>query len=251
MRDIKYHTHIHITPPPLTYYPSEKSSQIRHTPFPSRYAGPSLLLARIEGGAVLGAYLDSPWKPAKDFWGGVGCTLVQLSPGFHIFAPLGDGSANYAYFNPPNTGRADLTYLYGGEKQAPKCVGFGGQLKQFRLSLEDDLSALRWHARDTCYEAAAPGRGPTEGLHKVTAVELWGCGGVAAAEAQAALHSRAAKERTKAARVHRASVFGVSKQSWKEEDSPDRQILEAAGVHTFYSHTLEKLPSPRPSAGDH
>ena len=199
------------------------------------YAGPSLLLARVEGGAVLGAYLDVPWKATAQFWGGVGCALVQLSPSFHVFAPAG-GSANYAYFNPPQTGRSDLACRH---ESAPKLVGFGGQLQRFRLSLEDDLQTLRWHARDTCYEAASPGRGPSEGLHKLEALELWGCGGVAAAEAQRAVRERADRSRARAGTVDRGALFGVS----KGEANPDAQILEAAGVHTFYSHTLEKLPS--------
>ena len=70
----------------------------------------------------------------------------------------------------------------------------------------------------------------------MVALQLWGCGGVAAAEAQAAGRERRRMEARKAAKgVAKASIAGTG---WKDDErgpNADKMILELAGAHTSYN----------------
>ena len=71
------------------------------------------------------------------------------------------------------------------------------------------------------------------------------CGGADAEAAQKLLQQRKQRDAARAAKVDRAAMFGGI-NDWRDGNNPDKMILEAAGAHTFYSDTLEKLePSKR------
>ena len=219
------------------------------------YAGPTLLIAiaaaDAAGGAdadeVFGAFIDAPLKPSDGYAGGSDCFLFTLRPTLHVYRPTGVAK-NYVLYNPPTTGALRTeTYLRGGSSAAAECVGFGGQAVRMRLSLEDDMNALRWHRSCTTYAAHPhPDASPADGARKLRAVELWGCGGADADRVQRELRERRARDAARAGKVDRAAMFGLGGADWRDEDNPDRLILESAGAHTFYSSTLEKLPQKEP-----
>ena len=209
----------------------------------SGYAGPTLVLARTEAGEVFGGYVDAPWKAGAKYFGGQGCFLVTLAPAFHVYRATATAT-NYAYFNPPKTGQLQSS-RYGAE-QLPETFGFGGAPARQRLGFDDDLNQLVWHSADTSFAAHPGGPGDlAEGSRRVVALEVWGCGGADAEAARRLLKERAARDAARAAKVDRAAMFGGI-NDWRDGNNPDKMILEAAGAHTFYSDTLEKLePSKR------
>ena len=125
--------------------------------------------------------------------------------------------------------------------------GFGEQQMRLRMSLEDDLNTLRWHNSDTTYAPHPQDGGKlAEGTRRVVALELYGCGGADADRTQAQLRERRTRDAAKAGKVDRAAMFGIGKGDWRDDDNPDKMILETAGAHTFYSAQLEKLPQKAP-----
>ena len=215
-------------------------SMNRFTHHASGYAGPTLVLARTEAGEVFGGYVDAPWKAGTKYFGGQDCFLFTLSPAFHVYRATATAS-NYAFFNPPKTGQLQSS-RYGAE-QLPETFGFGGAPIRQRLGFDDDLNQLVWHSSDTSFAVhpAGPGDLP-EGPRRVVALEVWGCGGADAEAARQLLKERAARDTARAAKVDRAVMFGGI-NDWRDGNNPDKMILEAAGAHTFYSDTLEKLPA--------
>jgi len=212
------------------------------------YAGPTLLVVLCEGGEVFGAYVDTALKASDKFFGGPGCLLFTLAPSFHVYTPSGI-SKNFALYNPPQTGQlASTAYLNKSDAAAaPEVLAFGGQTARLRMSLEDDMNSLRWHTSDTTYGAhPVDGAAPADGVRKVRALELWGCGGADADRVAAELRSRRVRDANRAGKVDRGAMFGMGKGGdWRSEENPDRMILETAGAHTFYSAQLEKLPEEK------
>lgn len=218
-------------------------SMNRFTHHASGYAGPTLLVCLTEQGEVFGAYVDVALKASEKYIGGSNCFLFTLLPHFHVYRPT-TISKNYVLYNPPQTGvLATESYLKGKTASAPEVIGFGGQTARLRLSLEEDLNVLRWHHSCTTYSkhdhaaASLP-----EGPRKVRALELWGCGGADADAVMKALRERRTRDAQRAGKVDRVAMFGGGGGDWRGEDNVDKMILETAGAHTFYSHTLEKLP---------
>ena len=83
-----------------------------------------------------------------------------------------------------------------------------------------------------------------EQLRRVVRLELWGCGGADAQRVQRELKARWKRDAEKAGKIDIAVMFGLKGGGdWHSEENPDTYLLEAAGAHTFYSHTLEKLPA--------
>lgn len=116
-----------------------------------------------------------------------------------------------------------------------------------RLSFEEDLNKCVFNGSDTSYAAHPHDEGRGDGAaRRVVALELWGCGGADAQRVQAELKARRERDSAKAGKVDRAAMFGLGKGDWRDGDNPDKMILETAGAHTFYSHTLEKLPEKKP-----
>jgi len=213
------------------------------------YSGPTLLLVLTEADELFGAALDAPLKPSDKFSSaGNGGFLFTLAPRFHVYRPTAIAK-NYVLYNPPQQGalRTEV-YLHGGSDAPPELVGFGGQTARLRMSLEDDLNQLRWHRSCTTYAMHPRDDGaPPEGVRRVRAVELWGCGGADADKVQRELRERRVRDGARAGKVDRAAMFGMGGGSdWRDENNPDRLILESAGAHTFYSATLEKLPAEKP-----
>ena len=213
------------------------------------YAGPTLLVALTERGELFGAYIDTPLKQSDKYFGGAQCTLFTLRPSFHVYRATGIAK-NYVLYNPPRTGQLSSTAYFSKSDSttAPEVLGFGGQTARFRMCIEDDMKALRWHGSDTTYATHAAEHGaPRDGLRQIRALELWGCGGADADKVLQALRERRVRDAGRAGKVDRAAMFGIGKgDDWRAEDNPDRMILETAGAHTFYSAQLEKLPDEPP-----
>jgi hypothetical protein len=158
---------------------------------------------------------------------------VQLSPHFHVYRPLGN-SRNLAFFNLPADRAA--TFRARTQAQLPEVVGFGGQLSvgAFRMSLEDDLNVLRWRDTDTAY-ARHPSQILAEAPRTVLALELWGCGGVAADEVQRELQRRRGQDAAKA-----GSLTLETRRKMAEDDHATKFVLEAGGAHTFVGDQMKQ-----------
>ena len=209
------------------------------------YRGPTVLLVRTDANETLGCHVDSAWRAGDGYFGGRDSFIIELAPKFHVYRPTGIGH-NYAYFNPPQTGALKASTYLSASSAAPEGIGFGGQLARMRLGVTDDLGVATWHNMDTTYLSHPQLAGRLkDGERKVVAIELWGCGGVAAEAAQKALREQRARDAHKAGKVDRAAFFKSSGDDWRG-DNPDKMILEAAGAHTFYSSNLDlKEPMPQ------
>ena len=180
-----------------------------------------------------------PLKAQDKYVGDRDCFLFTLAPRFHVYRTTGIAS-NCVRFSPHATGQ-----LRGGaySSSSEDVLGFGGQPARMRLSFEEDLNTLRWHTSCTTY-ATHPHDGGSlpEGTRRVVRLELYGCGGADADKVEQQLRDRRARDAARAGKVDRAAMFGIGKGDWRDEDNPDKMILETAGAHTFYSAQLEKLP---------
>ena len=218
---------------------------VHHT---AGYSGPTLLVVATDRGELLGAHIDAPLKPSDAYFGGAGCFLFSLAPNFHVYRPTGLAK-NFAFFNPPLTGTMRGAH-YGAASAAPQALAFGGQTSRFRLALEDDLNTCRYHTSCTTYRAHGGGGGAAaagadaEGARRVVGVELWGCGGVEAAEAQRRVRERHARDLGRARHFDTKLMFGAG-PGWKDEAQRDADvdkfILETAGAHTFYGDRLQDV----------
>ncbi|KAG8469293.1 hypothetical protein KFE25_007811 [Diacronema lutheri] len=220
------------------------------------YAGPTLLVVALANGLSWGAYLDSPWAPtgAGRFFGGESCVLFLLAPRFHAFRATRT-SSNYCAF--VQNVRAALGGGHGGHASRAhgaghhpagadaELVGFGGSAKRYRCMLTDDLTSSVWRSACSTYETdtarlGALGLADDEAPQRVSALEVWGLGGVSADSALHSVRLALEKGRAAAGRVNR-SAFG---ETW--HDSPDKMLMELGG-HTFHSDQLRQ-PERTPGA---
>ena len=152
---------------------------------------------------------------------------------------------NYVLYNPPQAGTLATTSYFqkSASDAAPEVLAFGGQTLRFRMALEDDLNSLRWHHSCTTYAKHDQSEsGPSEGVRRVRALEMWGCGGADAEAVMRALQARRTRDAQRAGKVDRLAMFGGGGGDWRGEENADAAILEIGGAHKFYSHQLEKLP---------
>jgi len=141
------------------------------------YSGPTVLLIS-GGGGVFGAFSDSPWKEAKDFYGGSGCFLFRLLPSFEVFRAKGTRQ-NFVYCNPQARSKGYDNLLHG--------IGFGGNLSQLRLFISetfdqniattsdltyDDGQLLPFNSKDSYFSSSKK-------LFDIDILEVYGVGGEA------------------------------------------------------------------------
>jgi hypothetical protein len=142
-------------------------------------------------------------------------------------------SRNFAFFNLP----ADRAAAFRSRvhSQLPEVVGFGGQaaLGGFRMCLEDDLNVLHWRESDTCY-ASHPAQKLAEAPRTVLALELWGCGGLAADEAQHEVQRRKGMDAAK------AGSLTLETRRKMADDHATKFVLEAGGAHKFAGDEVKK-----------
>ncbi|CAE7033721.1 tmem87a [Symbiodinium natans] len=157
------------------------------------YEGPALVLIRTRD-SVLGA-LSTSWVEGNGKFGGsMECFLFALQPAFRV-CKSSTRTGNYVYFNLRN-------------KHYPRGLGFGGRLGFCRLWLDADFEDCYVLESDATY---APGRllasqGGLQTRFDVISVEVWGCGGLEAAKAQAAQRERLESAREQARKVDKSRL---------------------------------------------
>eukprot|EP00931_Biecheleriopsis_adriatica_P122225 TRINITY_DN97225_c0_g1_i1.p1 TRINITY_DN97225_c0_g1~~TRINITY_DN97225_c0_g1_i1.p1 ORF type:complete len:461 (+),score=81.84 TRINITY_DN97225_c0_g1_i1:62-1444(+) len=158
------------------------------------YEGPALLLLHTDQGQVLGA-LSTCWSELNGKYGGTSESfLFALSPTFTLCRG-NSRSGNYVYFNSRN-------------KHVPRGLGFGGQVDFCRLWLDVDFEDCYTLESDATYGTGMllPSSGGLQTRFQVASIEVWGCGGEEARQAQATLKERAENAREQARKVDRAKL---------------------------------------------
>ncbi|CAK0848100.1 unnamed protein product [Prorocentrum cordatum] len=158
------------------------------------YGGPALLVVRTADGHLVGA-VSSSWRELNGkFGGGADCFLFSVTPTLQVMRGSGR-SQNYMYFNSKN-------------RHAPRGIGFGGQAEMCRLWLDSDFERCHVLESDATYQEGRllPGDDYQIPL-ECACVEVWGCGGAEAAEAQGEQRSRDQGLRDQARKVDRARML--------------------------------------------
>jgi len=165
---------------------------------------------------MFGAYVSETWQSKATFRGDNSSLLFSLTPKFKIFRASGLSKNNIWLYN-NRTNRGDF----------PLGIGFGGQLSNFRLWIDEDLTTGKVGQQDLAYQ---PSLGtiidtPEEqnGKFKIDTVEVWGCGGQAAEAHQVASKQKQAQEIEKRRKVNRANFS----DGW--ETGPDKFLMDMAG----------------------
>lgn len=136
------------------------------------YSGPTLLLIRTTGGAILGAFTASAWKESRDFYGNTDCFLFSAAPVTAVYRPTGTGR-NFMYCNSFARSR--------GYDQQAHGIGFGGTVDEPRLFLSESFDACRAGAQDCTFANGSllprTSSGAPQTNFELDAVEVWGVGG--------------------------------------------------------------------------
>lgn len=159
------------------------------------YDGPAVVAIRTTGGGeVLGAVSDCWTEGAGRFGGSSICMLFALRPTMRVF-PSTERSDRYGYLNSRN-------------KHAPRGLGFGGQVGSFRLWIDADFQECKVLLGDATYKNGPllPGS-EYETAFKISAIEVWGCGGDSAQEAQETQRGRSEAVRNQARQVDRSKLL--------------------------------------------
>lgn len=188
----------------------------------SSYNGPSLILIRNTKREVFGAYVTHVWRTTSSFQGDAECFLFSFTPNFNVYRSTGV-EKNYAYlFTTKNT-----------FSNFPVGLGFGGTTKQFRLYVDDDL--LKGESRASC-TTYRPGTLSSDVLFEVLQIEVWGCGGNAADEAQATARKRNEKHLEKRRKVNRKMM---ADGGW--ENSADKFLMDLVGKTGHSDAYMEEI----------
>jgi len=151
-------------------------------------------LIKTTKGEVFGA-LSTVWADGNGrYLGSAECFLFSLAPMPSVFRSS-SRSGNYVYLNARN-------------KFEPQGLGFGGQPKFFRLWIDASFEECYALESDATY-AGGPLL-PAEGLQtpfSIAYLEVWGCGGDEALEAQNQQRDRDQNQRDKARKVDTAKLL--------------------------------------------
>lgn len=165
-----------------------------------KYPAATILLVRCKSGAVYGGAVDTEWEDAGEF-GGDACRAFALLPKLDVFKKQCKG------------------YYVSRSRSARKGLGFGTS-GNFGVFLEAGLSAGEVRV----------GLGVEPGLTspvEVVAIEVWGCGGDAAAK------TKSGREKVGAVLVAKAgkAKFGdLSGGGVLDGNAEDKALLELAGI---------------------
>ncbi|KAI8812628.1 TLD-domain-containing protein [Cladochytrium replicatum] len=161
------------------------------------YSGPTVVLLECRQRdkdssepLILGAFVKTPWKKSKSFWG-EGGALFELSPHPENYPPL----------QAPNpTGTTSGYCMFNPEK---KVLGFGGDQFRFQISTDFETGWYRSFAttRQSVYSSSRT-RGPFETDFELLEIEVFGLGGAKAKKSQADYRRFEAKDAEKRANVN-------------------------------------------------
>lgn len=136
------------------------------------YDGPTLLAIKTDQNAVVGAFTETPWKEALNYYGSEDCFLFQMSPELKIRWSSGPED-HYMYMH------------YGGIRSPvnppldgmPHGIGFGGSLSKPRFFIPDSLDNCSAAFMDRTFETG--NILPESALEKfeINTLEVWGVGG--------------------------------------------------------------------------
>jgi len=174
------------------------------------YGGPTIMIIQDLEGGIFGCFTREVWKSRTDFREDRSAFLFSLAPHFGIYRATGT-DVNNLFLN--STVNPHFPHPVG--------IGFGGKLKNFRLWINEDLSG--GESRYSC-NTYAKGKISNSTLFKINTIEVWGCGGLKAEQAQAKARVAEDKEIEKRRKIKKEFVF----ETW--DSGPARYIMDLAGI---------------------
>jgi len=136
------------------------------------YGGPTLLVLRTTGKALLGAFTSAPWKECHGFQGDLDSFLFQLAPRVRVMPPIGkDKNFMFMHSKDVHSSIVPESGLH------PHGIGFGGTLEKPRLFIPESFENCSAGYLDRTFQ---PGHLlPETELEKfeLSSLEVWGVGG--------------------------------------------------------------------------
>lgn len=142
----------------------------------SGYQGPMIMVIKLQGDIIIGAYIGDNLKDNAMISGSMDTFLFTLSGGFRTFkSEFGQGGGKFIYFN----SKLAKSVKY------PKGLGFGGDITEARVWIDDDIEECFVSDSGLTYEFGNIVEGDG-GKKKIVVfnIEVWGCGGDSALEYQ-------------------------------------------------------------------
>lgn len=172
------------------------------------YRSQSVLIIRTNNQEIFGAYIDKPWISSNKYFGETDCFLWAISPNVTIKRATNKGNKNFVYFFNNKNSFSGL----------PVGIGFGGLPENFRLGLNEDLTAGTITSLDSTYEN---GTIIPSVNFSVNLIEVWG---VSSNFAESGLLRERRLREKDAERARKA----VTKEStWNQ--GPDKFIMDIMG----------------------
>lgn len=141
------------------------------------YLGPMILVLKLSGNSIIGAYIGENLKDNAQISGSMDTFLYSLAGGFKTFkADYGDGGGRYIYLN--SKLQKSIKFPIG--------LGFGGDKEDARLWIDGDINNESY-VRKTCSTYEHGDILPDLSIQTkivIVNVEVWGCGGDTALEYQ-------------------------------------------------------------------
>ncbi|XP_014771795.1 uncharacterized protein LOC106870288 isoform X1 [Octopus bimaculoides] len=165
----------------------------------SSYKGSCVTLLSFEAKNLYCIASDCGWREGSRRYGNDQCLLIQLLPIYRVM----QAGPNMLLWNEHN-------------REMKKGIQIGRDAKSLILEIPSEFDSIK-HYGVTCK------------LHRV---EVWGCGGPGALEAQIKQKQWEIKDTQK----HRTKKFTLHQKSESWEDNPDKQLLEWGGISTNHSY---------------
>ena len=163
------------------------------------YMGSMILVLKLDGDRLIGAHIGEDIRDNANFSGSMDTFLYSLVSGFKTFKPeYGNMQGQYIYLNSKISKSAKF----------PKGLGFGGDKSSARLWLDFDLDRGSY-VSDSCGTFETGKLVETAG-HEVAItivnIEIWGCGGEKALQAQQKIKKSDEIRATNARKVDRTEL---------------------------------------------
>lgn len=165
----------------------------------SSYNGPCVTLFYFEGRNLYCFASDCGWRVSTKRYGGDQCLLIQFYPIYRIV----QAGPNICLWNEHN-------------REFAKGIQIGQDPSSVILDISSEFDSIK-HYGVAC------------GLYRI---EVWGCGGSSALEAQVKQKQWEAKEVQK----HQGRKLNLYQKTETWEENPDKQLLEWGGVRTNHSN---------------
>ncbi|OMJ88053.1 hypothetical protein SteCoe_10127 [Stentor coeruleus] len=141
------------------------------------YQGPMIMVIKLYGGILLGAYIGLQLQDNAQISGSMDTFLFTLSKGFKTFkSSVSASNGKFIYFNSK----------LNNSTKFPKGLGFGGDKEESRLWIDGDLEDYSY-VSESCgtYETGKLVEEPGNKVKMIIVnIEIWGCGGESALERQ-------------------------------------------------------------------